>query len=75
MEEDAESKAAEVVPTAAVVSSGSDTLVLHPYRMRGGETGPGLLGPPLAFGVRNIPLIPFHVLIKSEPGSTTNGAT
>ena len=39
------------------------------YRMRRGETGPGLLGPPLAFGVRNIPLIPFHGLIKSEPGS------
>ena len=55
---------------AAVVAGLVEVVqVLARYRMRRGETGPGLLGPPLAFGVRNIPLIPFHGLIKSEPGS------
>jgi hypothetical protein len=34
-----------------------------------GETGPGLLGPPLACGVRFFPLDPFHGLTKSETGS------
>ena len=33
------------------------------------ETGPGLLGPPLACGVRFSPLDPFHGLTKSERGS------
>jgi len=41
---------------AAVVAGLVEVVqVLARYRMRRGETGPGLLGPPLAFGVRLSP--------------------
>ena len=67
MEEDAESEAAEVVPTAAVVSSGSDTLVLHPYRTRRGGNPPGP-GDPYVFPFKGMP---YRYLSQQSRSKTT----
>ena len=40
--------------TIAVKKAKAPGQVLPSLRIRGEETGPGLLGPPLAIGVRNI---------------------